>query len=70
MKATFAVENPGDVAFTLTVTMTLNEWQDIRGALGNGSSSGAVGIRAAIWDMVAQATEKLSPADGAGRARS
>ncbi len=61
MSASFETTNPGSVKFTLTVTLTLDEWRKVESALK--TEKGIVGwpIWNAVSNMVQQATRPFYP---------
>lgn len=53
MKTRLKVENPGDVEFTMTITMPAKEWEQLRDALQNKWPASALSCR--ISDLLGQA---------------
>lgn len=65
MKASFTCENPGDTIFTLTVSLSLRTWIELRDRVPETWPGWE--LRDAIGDMIAQATEKFYPKSEDGR---
>lgn len=53
MKARFKMENPKDAEYTMTLTMTANEWEKLRNQLVEKWPSGS--LSSAISDLLEQA---------------
>ncbi len=62
MKSTMVVEAPGEIEFTLSLTMPLKTWMHLREQLPRDGSWPSSDLRYAINDMVRQAQEKFYPA--------
>lgn len=64
MTFNFKATRPGDILFTLTTTLSLRQWVEVRDALikAEGSWHGAVGeMTRAINDLVRQSSEVYEP---------
>jgi hypothetical protein len=59
MKTTFTTTKPDDIEMTLTVTMSLKHWNDLRALLPEDWP--AWELRGAITDMVVQANKTFYP---------
>lgn len=60
MKTAFKIERPDDVSMSLTVTMTLGQWRDLRAQLQSTYPSWR--LSSAINEMVHEATTVFSAA--------
>jgi len=60
MKAVFEASSPDDISFTLTLTMSLKDWVDIKNQLGD---YGSCKLKSPITDMVIQAQKTYWPED-------
>lgn len=64
MKARFRIEAPNKLEATITMTFTLEQWQEISAGLQKGPSYGPVyQIREAIQDLVRSATKEFCAYD-------
>lgn len=60
MKATFEAQNPGEIEFTLTMTMPLRMWSSIREEISSGQYP-CRELWKAIMDMENQARKVYTP---------
>lgn len=59
MKSTFEATKPNEIEFSLTVTMTLKEWVNLKAQMSKDWPSWK--LSAAISDMVLEATRTFRP---------
>jgi hypothetical protein len=65
MECRLKCEKPGDIVYTMTVTMTADEWQRLRDQLRDGKNSyvyPAEGLVSHIEDLLGQAKKVYWPA--------
>lgn len=66
MQAAFQITNPDDVSMTLTVTMPLKAWKDIKAELSGAPHWKVGSLTGAITQMILLANERFRPSDEAG----
>lgn len=64
MDCRLKVEKPGDVVYTMTITMKASEWEDLRDQLKN--EWPASNLTYSINDLLSQARKIYWPKDQAG----
>lgn len=64
MRAVLKTTNPDEIEFTLTVTMSLKDWKELREAV-DGKTWPASRLHEQISDMVIHATKHFWPAEEA-----
>jgi hypothetical protein len=59
VKSELSVTNPNEIEFTLTITMTLEEWRKLRDELGHRWP--ASDLASDIGDMIIKANQSFTP---------
>jgi len=62
LKTEFKVENPHNISLTLTLTLSLKEWVQLKGQLQPSHEWPARRLRDIIYDMTTQAEKHFAPA--------
>jgi hypothetical protein len=61
MEAKFSPAKPDEISMTMTLSMTLGEWKQIREAMGDSRNWPATDLKSKIGDLVRQAEKHFYP---------